>query len=262
MANPYPIGQVVGVEIYRQDVVVKRSGATGGSPDLCRGEIVEFTKRSRQRLAFIACNTDIEFTSMITLTYPKEYPQDGQVVKRHFRAFLQALRRKVEHLFYLWFIEFQKRGAPHYHVLVRGLPVNDDTKEWCSQTWYRICESGDEKHLRAGTRLEQVRKPGGARRYAVKYSFKMAQKRVPEAYRNVGRFWGHSKGVKPEAKAEIECNEDDIVAGLEMGEWRWLRGDTIWYRVLYGAAKVLTSHFECDTLSLAKEVEPPNGGGC
>jgi hypothetical protein len=126
-------------------------------------------------------------------------------------------------------------------------------KAWVSETWYRICESGDERHLKAGTRLERIRKPGGARRYTVKYAFKMEQKRVPVEYRNVGRFWGHSRGVKPEPRADIECNEDDVVAGLEIGGWRWLRGDTIWYRVLYGASNALTKHFGCDTLSQAKE---------
>jgi len=247
--NPYPIGEIVGIEVYRNDVIVKREGGVGGPGQETRGNVTMFSQKSRQRLAFIAANTDVVFTTMLTLTYPGEYPHDGRQVKKHFRAMLQALRRRGCEVSYLWFIEFQRRGAPHYHVLLTGIPATDENRQWVSKRWYEIVDSGDERHLRAGTRLERVREKEGARKYAVKYAYKMRQKRVPEKYRNVGRFWGHSRDVKPSPRSSIECNHDDVVAGLEMGGWEWLRGATIWYKVLYGAADVLTRHFVCDTLS-------------
>ncbi|WP_462273673.1 rolling circle replication-associated protein [Methanohalophilus sp.] len=181
---------------------------------------------------------------MITLTYPGQYTSDGATVKGHLRAFLQALRRVNNDVSYLWFLEFQKRGAPHFHVLTRGIQITKERKEWVSKRWYAIVGSKDERHLRAGTRTESVRKKDGAKRYAVKYAYKMKQKRVPEGYRNVGRFWGHSKDVKPIPIAEVECNEDDIIAGLEIGEWEYLRGDALHYRVLYGVSDILTEHFD------------------
>lgn len=63
--------------------------------------------------------------------------------------------------------------------------------------WYGIVKSGDIRHKRAGTNLERARSTDGAKHYAVKYAMKMRQKRVPKLYRNVGRFWGHSRRVKP-----------------------------------------------------------------
>lgn len=246
---PEYLGKVERVEIYKNDAVVHRAG-NGNTPEDCtRSEITMFSKRSRERLAFIASNTDIVFDAMITLTYPQAYPKDGRLVKKHFRAMLQALRRRGSDLEYLWFVEFQRRGAPHYHVLTRGLTVDTDTKHWLSKRWYEICQSGDEKHLLAGTRLETIRKKDGAKRYCLKYAYKMRQKTVPKDYRNVGRFWGHSKNVTPTPRQEVQCNEDDVVAALQAVGWRYMTGERIYYKVIYGVSDILTDWFDCGILS-------------
>ena len=200
-----------------------------------------FSWKSRRRLAFVAANSPVRFTSMLTLTYPRHFPSDGRTVKRHLNTFLTALRRAHPAVEYLWFIEFQKRGAPHFHVLMRGIRVHSATQKWCSSTWYRICDTGDERHLRAGTRLECIRVPNGAARYAVKYAYKMRQKTVPPDYRNVGRFWGHSRAVKPVPNGTFRCTEDDIVGALESEGWPWLRSDTLHYNTIYSAAEPLTN---------------------
>lgn len=261
MANPYPIGPVVGVEVYRSDLVVLRKGWAPPGARETRSEIKTFSKASRQRLAFVASNTDIRFTSMLTLTYPREFPNDGKDVKRNLNTFLTYLKRRVDGLDYLWFLEFQRRGAPHIHLLLRGMRVSKVNQAWVSNTWYRICATGDVRHLAAGTRLERVRKPDGARRYALKYAYKMKQKVVPENYRNVGRFWGHSRSVKPTLTRVVPCTEDDLVGALQYGGWEWLRGDTIWYKVLYGASVPLTLWLDGDTLELSSSGETQSGDG-
>lgn len=206
----------------------------------CRSEITLFSWRSRKRLAFVASNTDIVFTSMLTLTYPRQFPNDGDDVKRNLKAFREALRRKHPGVSLLWFLEFQRRGAPHIHILIRGVRVYKAMQQWVSKTWYRICGTGDTRHLRAGTRLERIRKPNGARNYAVKYAHKMKQKVVPPGYRNVGRFWGHSRDVRPVMRCETECTNDDLVGALQSGGWHWQKGETIRYHTLYGASEALT----------------------
>lgn len=185
------------LHVYLNDVVVKYH-FRGIDPDLPRERepVKEFTKESRKRLAFVASNTPIDFLSMATLTYPKLWPADGKEVKRHLKLFIQRCRRRWVPLEYLWFIEFQARGAPHFHILL-SCKIRRRDREWTSETWYEIVDSGLSEHLFAGTRIERIRKPNGARRYAVKYAFKMRQKNVPKDYRNIGRFWGHSKAVKP-----------------------------------------------------------------
>ena len=61
-------------------------------------------------------------------------------------------------------------------------------KEELSKEWYRIVGSGDPKHLRAGTRVERIKR--SAISYVAKYAQKNEQKQVPEGFQNVGRFWG------------------------------------------------------------------------
>jgi hypothetical protein len=64
---------------------------------------------------------------------------------------------------------------------------------WVAATWYRIVDSEDERHLRAGTRIERLQSGrAGTISYASKYAAKAEQKIVPPEYENVGRFWGIS----------------------------------------------------------------------
>ena len=55
-----------------------------------------------------------------------------------------------------WHLEFQRRGAPHWHCLmvlpltVKGQPIT----KVVSQQWYEAVGSDDPKHLAAGTRID------------------------------------------------------------------------------------------------------------
>jgi hypothetical protein len=214
------IGPVTGIEIYKNDVRVLRKGLPNDQTPHERGEIAVFTRASRKRLAFVAANTETKFRTMVTLTYPKVWPTDGRQVKRDLREFLSKMRRVSWGCDYLWFLEFQRRGAPHVHILT-DYPLPQDQAELSAYRkhlawmWYDIAKTGDQKHLLAGTRVERLRSAEGGARYAVKYAAKMVQKIVPPEYRNVGRFWGHTKAVKPQALKRVRCTEDDIRAVLE-----------------------------------------------
>lgn len=250
----YPnIGPVVGIKLYRQDTVVVRDG-TAPPPHIPeRGEIMQFSKKSRQRLAFVATNTDVTFRTMITLTYPKDYPSDGKAVKAHLNAFLTWLRRESIDRSYLWFLEWQQRGAPHFHILwASAMPTRMEDRKALrfrvAATWYRLVDSGDEKHLAAGTRAARIRKERGARNYCVKYAFKMKQKTVPEGYRNVGRMWGASRDVQPVCRTEVKCTEDDVRSILEGWDYEPDEERTL-YTVLYETAPLFTEHLLTEKLS-------------
>lgn len=236
-------GPVIGVRIYRSDVVVVREGIqANGHPDTNskRKEITMFSKASRKRLAFIVNNTRVHFSSMITLTYPLDFPSDGQTVKKHLNTFLIWAIRRFKSPSYVWFLEFQKRGAPHVHILLCSpLPVIEEQRKKLfadvSERWYAIVGSNDPKHLAAGTRCERIRKPDGAARYALKYCYKMEQKCVPQAYRNVGRFWGTSRDVPPSEPRLIPMDEPSIRAVL--ADWDYCPDkDTLVYQTLFGCA--------------------------
>lgn len=180
-----------------------------------RGKIKELSLRSRLRLAFTVSVTSVRLKSLLTLTYGHKVPTNGKDCKGHLNAILTALRRwyrkSGEKISYVWFLEFQKRGAPHYHILMSERP-DDKVRKFVADTWSRLVGEGGEdtehvrwQHMRRRT-WENVRHQEGAKRYCLKYALKPYQKEVPEAYQDVGRFWGASRDVK-ECKGEAKVYE-------------------------------------------------------
>lgn len=182
----------------------------------CRGDIVGFSAGSAIRMRRYLRECRADYRHMVTLTYPGFFESDGEKVKNHLRRFLQEVQReyirghvpkenydgmswgfenptgqnfkgnKPLHSAF-WFLEFQERGAPHFHIFLNWAPG----KEWVSNRWYEIVGSEDIRHLHAGTRTEKlIAGRAGTISYASKYANKCEQKVVPEGYKNVGRFWG------------------------------------------------------------------------
>ncbi|MCA1791848.1 MAG: hypothetical protein LC667_18965, partial [Thioalkalivibrio sp.] len=96
----------------------------------------------------------------------------------------------------LWFREFQRRGAPHFHLLLwgDGLGVLDlrEARRWVSRAWADVVahehDGERRKHQKAGIRLEEMRTRSFG--YAVAYASKPHQKKVPRGFANPGRWWG------------------------------------------------------------------------
>jgi len=139
-----------------------------------------------RRLGNYIENFRTDFTGMVTLTYPAEYPHDGEIVKMQWRAFIERLRRTewFAQNSLVWFLEFQDRGAPHFHFLTTGWIA----KDWVAQNWADIT-NGD---WRACSRTEALKNPDSAGAYARKYATKSEQKTIPIEFEHIGRMWGCS----------------------------------------------------------------------
>jgi len=168
----------------------KRPG--GGS----RGQIRELSRQSRSRLIFKARNIP-GLKTMITFTYPHadyaenasggDFMTDGSVVKNHLRKLRQLFTYRD--IYGFWFLEFQARGAPHFHFcLCQELPPGQLAQ--IKKTWNRMVGTPCEHHLERGVDYQVLKKKHAAGAYAAKYSGKAEQKTVPDRYQNVGRFWG------------------------------------------------------------------------
>lgn len=158
-----------------------------------RGKVKNFSRQSRsrclQRTASINLRDMEHLPVMLTLTYPKVYPDDPTVYKRHLDAFHTAFVREWGKVAVLWKLEFQKRGAPHFHLMPFFKDGTGGTfafRQWGKRTWYRIVNSGDEKHLDQGAQVERMRSP----RMAMAYFGKYVAKVVDDVEQNVGRWWG------------------------------------------------------------------------
>lgn len=176
-------------------------------------QITRYSYQSARRLRLLVRNTSEMWKGFLTLTYPgSSFPTDGRIVKRHIHAFGQWLRRN--NVPYVWVIEFQERGAPHFHMLVAGW-VNRDLLEWNGkqytrdkiprdavgvkilreglETRWNEIVGGDEDHLWCGTQIKAAKNSDKVGEYMGAYISKIDQKGVPNEYKNVGRFWGSSR---------------------------------------------------------------------
>jgi hypothetical protein len=81
-----------------------------------RAPIEQLTGRSRSRMEFTLRNAFCKWEAMLTLTYPKDFPTNGPQIKKDLNCFLTHVRKEYPAIKYFWWLEFQKRGAPHYHI--------------------------------------------------------------------------------------------------------------------------------------------------
>ncbi|QTR49217.1 rolling circle replication-associated protein [Candidatus Thiothrix anitrata] len=197
--------ETITLKIGVQDVVVKHTTINGAIQNHAgggkRGKITKLSRASVRRMKLTARNVpEGSFEAFLTLTYPQDFPTNGKKVKRDLAAMRKWLKRRQIGGF--WFLEFQKRGAPHYHLFLSNYPLGGVAA--VSKAWFKIVGSQDPKHLdwhmgRLSGRpcLEYMRKPHAASFYATKYASKQEQKNVPEGYSDVGRFWGIFGGMRP-----------------------------------------------------------------
>ncbi|HET9877372.1 MAG TPA: hypothetical protein VFQ37_16690 [Mycobacterium sp.] len=194
------------------ETVARIEGRERRSPD---ASIRSWSRRSRSRMVERLGQLDFApmFAAgrapvMVTLTYPGDWltvaPGPGEC-HRHLLALRKRWERKYGGpLFAVWKREFQRRGAPHYHLLVVP-PEDAGFREWLSGAWASIVAHPDagqrELHRLAGTGVDAVEggRMSDPRRIGVYFSkhgsfaAKDYQNNAPEEWegQSVGRFWGY-----------------------------------------------------------------------
>jgi hypothetical protein len=126
-----------------------------------------------------------------TLTYPEQFPTDAATFKAHLKAFSERFRRAHPAAGFHWKLEFQKRGAAHFHPIVWNLSTSHAAvrqfRKWLAQAWFEVVGSNDPKHLSAGTQADVIESQFGIMRYVGPYVSDDDQSRPGW---EVGRYWG------------------------------------------------------------------------
>jgi hypothetical protein len=215
-----------------------------------RAEITEWSAKSRVNMSRTLASLDYsDWTredgalAMVTLTLPGKWEllaPDGKTFKKLIRKFEHRWRRSVGPWRLLWKLEFQRRGAPHWHALMR-VPalVDGETFEWwLAKTWADVvdaskeidfleedgtCHSEYSRHLSAHYGFavdfsgQDFSDPRRIAMYFLGHSVKTQdgkeyQHLVPELWqepgKGPGRFWGFCGLVK--AHVEIELTQRDF----------------------------------------------------
>ncbi|HET6215336.1 MAG TPA: hypothetical protein VFE14_20895 [Micromonosporaceae bacterium] len=254
-------------ELRRRDARVDELAAeldrTGEFTDRppTRAEITGWSRKSRANMVRAFCEIDyrpmlsgVRNPAMVTLTYPGDWQTvapNGAAVK----AQLQELRHRYRRawgtdLVAIWKMEFQRRGAPHFHLLMSpphgtahtraaaagaGLPF----REWLSVVWADIVDHPDPqeylKHLAAGTGIDfaEGAKAVDPRRVSIyfckhgSYSAKEYQHIVPMQWREPGegpgRFWGYWVLQRLVHAVEVPA-EDAVQVARTLRRWAHAQG--------------------------------------
>jgi hypothetical protein len=185
------------VTFYVGGTLVRFDSRESGSRDRpCpkRSEISEFSEKSRQRLRLSLAKVDQSKCGRPifgTLTYPADFPLDQETFKRHLKIFSQRFLRAFPSAGFHWKLEFQARGAAHFHPIFWKLGSDRaflaEFRVWLAWNWFEVVGSGDQKHLLAGTSADLIKSQFGIMRYVGGYACKSDQTK-PGC--KIGRYWG------------------------------------------------------------------------
>jgi hypothetical protein len=185
------------VTFYVGGTLVRFDSRKPGSrdrPSPKRSEISEFSEKSRQRLRLSLAKVDQGKCGRPifgTLTYPAAFPLDQETFKRHLKVFSQRFLRAFPSSGFHWKLEFQARGAAHFHPIFWNLGSDKaflgEFRVWLACNWFEVVGSGDQKHLLAGTSADLINSQFGVMRYVSPYASKSDQTK-PGC--KIGRYWG------------------------------------------------------------------------
>lgn len=163
---PPPV--IVGVRLKKTTAEVIRAASEplGGGK---KAKMTVISRKSITNAVEVLTNAEPELQSMIVATYPDTFPDDGRIVKAHHKALNEAIRRKLGDFSYFTAVEYQKRGAPHYHQgtsfnlsdygevvtlrrknMTRRKPTFQTVQElqdWAFETWLDIIAKPDISYL-------------------------------------------------------------------------------------------------------------------
>jgi len=223
-----------------------------------RRKIMALSRRSLDRLGLVALSTATLYFSILTLSYGVGFPRSGKRVKQDIKRVLQWLQKRGCKD-YLWFVEFQDRGAPHVHFLLDMAQIeidkfhnqlaffwsfvaSIDNWEYSSIRWdkkkKKLVQYGRKSLFTREavysvnshpSQWEILRSTDGGARYALKYAMKKEQKMVPSEFSDIGRFWATPQhlSLKNLVKTWTYTDDDGVIAmcekmGRNFSNWDYL----------------------------------------
>lgn len=252
IVRPLPVERGT-VAVYAH--MVKCTVSQAAQPDWLRGVKrgtinADFGGKRRKRLfdKFNAWRMPEHRGRFVTLTYPDEYPLDWRIWKSDLETYRRALLRKYPNTQAIWRLELQRRGAPHFHIMLYT-GQRDKLKQfrrWNDKVWARIAHKHDKYQGKYACQITAVANRGQAVAYLGKYCGKPGQSPVnddgeiatPESMGDtMGRQWGTigKPDCRPYAVADLPLPLTGIARrqmalyaqalGNAYGEKLWARPD-------------------------------------
>lgn len=243
-APPKPhVAQNGTIRVYRNMLRVTTSGIQPEHlRDTRRGAIdISFDGKKRKRMLDCLNQWRMPMRNMIFLhlTYPGEYPLNWQVWKTDLKRFKALLLHKWPDAQGMWKLELQRRGAPHYHMIIDLGETADlrRVRAWVDAAWARIAHMNDEFQGKYACRVEWVSSIRHAQNYVAKYMNKPNYapvdddgeiKTLADLGETIGRQWGKIGKLDCSFSDEIPMSRKAstfvrLTMALELA-WRGARG--------------------------------------
>jgi hypothetical protein len=156
---------------------------------------------------------------------PREDPQDPVLCKKHLKALRKRLQREFEPFAAFWRLGIQKRGAWHFHLLLfvgPSIGPIGELRRFISSSWYEVTGKVSEGYLRAGTRVEHVKRWREVTSYVERYMAKPEE--FPKGLQT-GRIWGvWNENLLPVRWKTVEVSLRDALRIRRIFRKLWRRG--------------------------------------
>lgn len=147
----------------------------------------------------------------ITLTYHEEWGEHFSAWKRDIDVIIKRMKREFPTIGGVWKLEFQRRGAPHFHLIVcaEEFKTRELLMNWFTQAWGEIAHENSVYKGEYATRVDYINGHRHAMHYAAKYMSKETPQAVDEETGEIlgdiatGRCWAFFGNVDRTPVSEI-----------------------------------------------------------
>jgi hypothetical protein len=183
-----------------------------------RGKVQEFSRKSRRRLIDLFARLDTAQHRKVFVTLTFAFPVPPSWAKRSLKRFLARVRYHYPQVSGVWRVEMQKRGAPHFHLMLLDLPY---VEQALLQSVWTEC-TGEARSI---AHITLIRSHRGVMSYVSKYIAKVETKEIDASLDNApyqqnlephweGRHWGViNEDCLPFAPRSVGVIVDEEVAG-------------------------------------------------
>jgi hypothetical protein len=192
-----------------------------------RGEIVVFSPASRYRLFRLLHTQIFKMVTFVTLTYPANFPKEARIYKANLKEFHRLFEIEFPGIRTVWRLEFQERGAPHFHLMMFDCPFIPI--ERLTDFWKRATKNQALEDWSNGVDIKLITDRNEQRlvsSYLSKYIAKVELREVKSDPRKAGRYWGKwSIGDVEPLEFEVSDWEAiklvDFVLNARLGNQDW-----------------------------------------
>jgi hypothetical protein len=177
-----------------------------------RSTIKTFSKRSRFRLFVAMAQIKSHLVNkpfFITLTYHHGHELREASDKTVLHNFLVSMRDFDQGVQFIWRIDLQKRGAPHYHLILfpsinKKIPNRKKYMINVCNIWHRVADPNSRRHKDFGCDVQNISNYRHACSYINKYLAKLPD---GETGLDKGKHWGCSRNLPNKPFDVYKLNE-------------------------------------------------------